>query len=114
MTLITVFNIVYFSLNSEEKEQAKKKVLDEIKVEATKEAEIASANYAGATPEEILAADKSDRQQQYLASMGPDAIAAAELELSSVFSSVIGSLLTNMLTREPELVRSHMGMPQKK
>jgi len=67
--------------NEEEKEIAKKKVLAQMKEEVTQEAEIASANYAGATPEEILAADKSDRQQQYLASMGPDAISAAELEL---------------------------------
>ena len=63
---------------------------------------------------QILAADKMDREQQFLTQLTPNAIRAAEVELSSVFSSVIGSLLTNMLTREPDLVARHMGVPTQK
>ena len=94
-----------------EKDEAKKKVLEKIKEEAETEAEVESVKMADMSPEEILNLDKSERQSQYLSSLSPGAIAAAELELSSVFSSVIGSLLTNMLTKEPELIRSHMGVP---
>ena len=60
------------------------------------------------TPEEILEAEKNKRQEQFLASLTPEAIASAEVELSSVFSGVLGSLLTNMLSKEPELVQRHL------
>ena len=77
----------------EQKENAKKEILESVKVEAEQEAEIEAGKLAssGMSPEDIINADKSDRQAQYLASMSPGAISAAELELSSVFSSVIGS-----------------------
>jgi hypothetical protein len=75
---------------------------------------LSSSFFLDVSPEEIMKADQAERQQQYLAAMTPGAIAAAEMELSSVFSGVIGSLLTNMLTQEPELVREHMGLASKK
>ena len=100
--------------SDEEKNEAKEVVLKQVKEEAELEAEKESANFADVSPEEIMKADQAERQQQYLAAMTPGAIAAAEMELSSVFSGVIGSLLTNMLTQEPELVREHMGLASKK
>lgn len=100
--------------SDEEKNEAKEVVLKQVKEEAEVEAEKESANFADVSPEEIMKADQAERQQQYLAAMTPGAIAAAEMELSSVFSGVIGSLLTNMLTQEPELVREHMGLASKK
>ena len=100
--------------SDEEKNEKKEVVLKQVKEEAELEAEKESANFADVSPEEIMKADQAERQQQYLAAMTPGAIAAAEMELSSVFSGVIGSLLTNMLTQEPELVREHMGLASKK
>ena len=43
---------------------------------------------------EDLENEKTRRQEQFLTSL-PEAIASAEVELSSVFSGVLGSLLTN-------------------
>lgn len=92
-------------------EAMKAQVVQAVEAEAREQAAKDAANYADMTPEQILAADQMDRQQQFLTSLTPEAVASAEVELSSVFSSVIGSLLTNMLSREPELVAKHMGVP---
>lgn len=92
----------------EKKEEVQKKVLDEVVLEAKKEAAKEAAEAVEKSPEEILEAEKNKRQEQFLASLTPEAIASAEVELSSVFSGVLGSLLTNMLSKEPELVQRHL------
>lgn len=97
-----------------ERSNVKGELIKEIKKEAEEQAEVEAADFADMSPEQILAMDKMDREQQFLTELTPNAIRAAEVELSSVFSSVIGSVLTNMLTREPELVARHMGVPTKK
>lgn len=99
---------------SRERQAVKGELLKDIKKEAEAQAEVEAADFADMSPEQILATDKMDREQQFLTQLTPNAIRAAEVELSSVFSSVIGSLLTNMLTREPDLVARHMGVPTKK
>ena len=97
-----------------ERQAVKGELLKDIKKEAEAQAEVEAADFADMSPEQIIAADNMDREQQFLTELTPNAIRAAEVELSSVFSSVIGSLLTNMLTREPELVARHMGVPTKR
>lgn len=92
----------------EKKQEVQKKVLDEVVLEAKKEAAQEAANAVEKSPEEILEAEKVRRQEQFLTSLTPEAIASAEVELSSVFSGVLGSLLTNMLSKEPELVERHL------
>merc|ERR1711871_501298 len=90
-----------------------KKVLDEGVLEAKKEAAQEAANAVEKSPEEILEAEKVKRQEQFLTSLTPEAIASAEVELSSVFSGVLGSLLTNMLSKQPELVNRHLAQARK-
>ena len=92
----------------EKKEEVQKKVLDEVVVEAKKEAAAEAANAVEKSPQEILEAEKVKRQEQFLTSLTPEAIASAQVELSSVFSGVLGSLLTNLLSKEPELIQRHL------
>lgn len=83
-------------------------MLDEVVVEAKKEAAAEAANAVEKSPQEILEAEKVKRQEQFLTSLTPEAIASAQVELSSVFSGVLGSLLTNLLSKEPELIQRHL------
>ena len=62
---------------------------------------------------QILENEKNRRQEQFLTSLTPEAIASAQVELSSVFSGVLGSLLTNMLSKQPELVERHLAAARK-
>merc|ERR1712146_222020 len=93
---------------NKKKEKVKKEVMRETIKEAKKEAAKEAADAVELSPEEILENEKTRRQEQFLTSLTPEAIASAEVELSSVFSGVLGSLLTNMLSKEPELVERHL------
>ena len=91
---------------NDKKENIKKEVMKETVKEAKKEAAKEAADAVELSPEEILENEKTRRQEQFLTSLTPEAIASAEVELSSVFSGVLGSLLTNMLSKQPELVEA--------
>ena len=94
------------------KEKVKKEVIRETVKEAKKAAKEA-ADAVELSPEEILENEKNRRQEQFLTSLTPEAIASAQVELSSVFSGVLGSLLTNMLSKQPELVERHLAAARK-
>jgi hypothetical protein len=95
-----------------EDKKTRKKIQDEVIAETVKkakeEAATEAANAVELSPEQILEANKLKRQQQFLTSLTPEAIASAEVELSSVFSGVLGSLMANMLSKQPELVERHL------
>ena len=93
----------------EDQEGSHHETVKEAKKEAAKEA----ADAVELSPEEILENEKTRRQEQFLTSLTPEAIASAEVELSSVFSGVLGSLLTNMLSKQPELVERHLASAKK-
>ena len=98
---------------NDKKEKIKKEVMQETVKEAKKEAAKEAADAVELSPEEILENEKTRRQEQFLTSLTPEAIASAEVELSSVFSGVFGSLLTNMLSKQPELVERHLASAKK-
>merc|ERR1712146_195534 len=98
---------------NKKKEKVKKEVMRETIKEAKREAAKEAADAVELSPEEILENEKNRRQEQFLTSLTPEAIASAEVELSSVFSGVLGSLLTNMLSKQPELVNRHLAQARK-
>jgi hypothetical protein len=98
---------------NKKKEKVKKEVMRETIKEAKREAAKEAADAVELSPEEILENEKNRRQEQFLTSLTPEAIASAEVELSSVFSGVLGSLLTNMLSKQPELVERHLAQARK-
>jgi hypothetical protein len=98
---------------NKKKEKVKKEVMRETIKEAKQEAAKEAADAVELSPEEILENEKNRRQEQFLTSLTPEAIASAEVELSSVFSGVLGSLLTNMLSKQPELVERHLAQARK-
>ena len=98
---------------NKKKEKVKKEVMRETVKEAKKEAAKEAADAVELSPEEILENEKNRRQEQFLTSLTPEAIASAQVELSSVFSGVLGSLLTNMLSKQPELVERHLAAARK-
>lgn len=111
-----------------EAEALKKKVKDKIKAEgemmdnkkpllmkdareqAVRESGEDIANIPVKSPEEILRAVEADRQAQFLDSVTPQSLQMAEVELSGIFSGVLSSIITNMLTKKPNLVRKHLNV----
>eukprot|EP00947_MAST-08B_sp_MAST-8B-sp1_P004476 g4476.t1 len=88
----------------------KPQLLEEGRKQAEREAGDEVGNVPIKSPEDILAAVQADRQAQFMDSVTPRALREAEVELGGLFSGVLSSVITNALTKRPDLIRKHMNV----